>query len=478
MFFYQQRWACLLAFVALYSVFGLGQGQLVEDLEARLSTAASVTTNISSAPRWSDYHAPQAGYIVHVAEEQDVAVTVKYCNENGVKFLAQSGGHGWADTFDMSRGDVIINMRGLNSVTVNEARDRVTVGGGAIHGEFVDAAYENGVQVLNGGCNCVGVMGSTLGGGVSRFMNRYGLPADNVISANLVTGDGQLLEVSATSHPDLLWAIRGAGANFGIVTSAVMNAYPTIDNGRVWAGELIFRSGARDKLRAFIDAVNNLHLTEDMTIHWGFIHVEPNNTPAITAEIFFMRGDVAAGRAAFRSLYDLQPDEDTTEVLDYNRLNDDTAELCETGGSKPGWHVGLQTLDYDTWLAIWDWWTEFVARTGLNNTSILVECYSNEVVREIGSEGASYPHRAINYYAWTIPAWEDPSLDQTVEQYASRVCDLWRGTSGFNQSRAYLNFAYGDEPLEEIYGESLPRLRELKREWDPECKFNQFFPIV
>src|SRR4051794_10501063 len=99
-------------------------------------------------------------------------------------------------------------------------------------------------------------MGLTLGGGVSRFMNRHGVPADNLVSANLVTAKGEIVEVSETSNPELLWAIRGAGANFGIVTSAVLNAYPIIDSGRMWAGELIFSA---DKLEAYIKAINQLN---------------------------------------------------------------------------------------------------------------------------------------------------------------------------------------------------------------------------
>ncbi|PVI05760.1 FAD-binding domain-containing protein [Periconia macrospinosa] len=461
---------------SLLSLFVLPvlSSDIVAELGSRLSPAAFITTNISSAPRWSEYHAPQAGYIVHVAEESDVAETVKYCNQNNRTFLAQSGGHGWANTFSMNGKEVIINMRGLNSVQLSDNKTSVRIGGGVINEEIIQVAYENGVQVLNGGCNCVGVLGATLGGGVSRFMNLYGLPADNLISASVVTSTGSVVTASSIENSDLLWALRGAGANFGIVTSAVMNAYPAANNGTVWAGSLIFTG---DKLEGFIAAMGALNLTEDMTVHWGFSHALPNNGPAITAEIFFMRGDVKAAREAYQSLYALDPVSDTTRVLQYNHLNDDTIELCEDGGRKPAWHVGLKKLDYPTFQQIWDRWVEFVARTGID-TTILVETYSGYVTQSITSEHASYAHRDINFYAWSLSFWDDESLDGVVEEYGEEVRSLWRSSSGFEQSRAYLNFAHGDEPLEEIYGESLPRLKELKKKWDPEAKFNQFFPIV
>lgn len=264
-------------------------------------------------------------------------------------------------------------------------------------------------------------------------MNRYGLPADNIVSARLVTANGSLISVDENSHPGLLWALRGAGANFGIVTSVVMNTYPTIDEGRVWTGELTFTG---DKLERFVDAMSGLNLTEDMTVHWGFSHVGEDNTPMITAEVFFMRGDAEAGRQAFQSFYALEPGSDGTEVVAYNRLNDDTIGLCEDGGRKPGWHVGLKTLDYSAFQAVWDEWVDFVARTGFYSTTILVESYSNYVLRRAEyADRSSYAHREINHYAWTIPAWEDEAMDEVVEAYGDRVREIWRDTSGFGNGR-------------------------------------------
>ncbi|VUC28050.1 unnamed protein product [Clonostachys rosea] len=449
-----------------------GTLDVVGDLESLLSEKASVSTNITDAHRWSEYNNPSPGYIVNVAEELDVAKTVRYCNENNMQFLAQAGGNGWATTFHLTERDIIINLRGLNSVVMHPSGDRITVGGGASNQEWGQVAYENGRQVLSGGCNCVGVTGLALGGGVSRWMNLYGMPVDNVISANVVTASGDLVEASATSNSDLFWAILGAGPNFGIVTSLVTKAHPLIDEGSAWAGELIF-SG--DKLEAVVEAMNNLNITENMVVLWGFSYREE---PVITAQILYMPGDADAGREAFKPLYDIGPDQETVELTSYPHLNDDTDGLCEDGGRKPGWFTGLRTFDYPTFQTMYNEFSEFVINTGLDGTTILIECYSNYVLREIGSSGASYAHRDINYYAWILFGYEYAAWDQEVEVFGSRVRDLWRASSGFDTQRTYINFAHGDESLEEIYGESLPRLRELKQKWDPEHVFNQWFPIV
>lgn len=283
---------------------------------------------------------------------------------------------------------------------------------------------------MNGGCNCVGVLGATLGGGVSRWMGHYGMPIDNVLSANIVTSTGELITVSPDNHPDLFWAILGAGPNFGVVTSVVMNAFPLIDNGVIWAGELIF-SG--DKLKPVIEVLNNLVLTAEMAILWGFSFREEG--PVISAQVSYNSADPQKGRDAFRALYDLSPDQDTTTLLEYNHINDDTEFLCEDGGRKPGWFTGLRYFDYPTFQTIWDEFVAFVSSTGLEGTTILIECYSTDVLRKIDAGSTSYAHRDIDYYAWILFNFAEEESDPLVEAFGSRVRELWRSASGFEQQR-------------------------------------------
>ncbi|KAF1846587.1 FAD-binding domain-containing protein [Cucurbitaria berberidis CBS 394.84] len=450
-----------------------GSTNITQDLLAKLSPNASVTTDLSFAPRWSDYHSPRGSkYVVLVAEEQDVVETVKFANENDLNFFAQAGGHGWT-SFDWGKNDIIINLRGLNQAVVNEAKDEILLGGGTLQGEALAEAAANDVFVVAGGFNCVSALGVALGGGLGRWINRYGIHADNIIKVNLVTAEGELIEVSENSHPDLLWAIRGAGPNFGIVTSATMQAHPILNKGQLWEGELTF---AADKLEKYIEAINTMNYTEDMTNHWRFA-LNEHGTPVIVANVFFMSGDVEAARAGFKILYDLEPIADTTEVKQYAHINDGRDALCAHGGRKPAWSVGLKSLDYPSFKTILDEFVKFVADTGIMTTIMQIECYHNDAMRRIGSEGASYPFRDINFYALIIPVYDDASLDPVVETFGSRVNDLWKRSSGYEKQRTYINFAHGDEPLEQVYGDSLCRLSQLKGKWDPLGRFNQWFPI-
>ncbi|KAI1270443.1 FAD-binding domain-containing protein [Xylariaceae sp. FL1019] len=447
-------------------------GGIVEDLGPQLSSGASITSGNLTAPRWSDYAAPAPGYTVTVAEEQDVVKTVQYCNEKGINFLTQSGAHSSPTTFHIGSDDIVINVRAINFTTVSSDGTTMHVGAGALNSDIIEAAYESGGVVLSGGCNCVGASGLTLGGGLSYFMGEYGMPADNLISLNVVTANGTQVTASKTSHSDLFWALGGAGPNFGVITSFMIQVHPRSELN-IDAAALLFTG---DKLEAYIEALNNLNMTEKMTNNWQLLYQD--NVPYIQAGILYLEPNETAGREAFKSLYDLDPIISFAGVLEYNHVNDDTDYFCVKGGRKPSWHVGLKSLDYPTWQQVWDELVDFVDNTGLNSTRVLVETYSNYVAREIGSEDVCYPHRAINYHAVFQSVYTDATWDGAVEALGGKVRDFWRSTDGFDTPRTYINFAHGDEAPEIIYGESLPRLRELKAAWDPENKFNQWLPIL
>lgn len=291
-------------------------------------------------------------------------------------------------------------------------------------------AVTNDRIAVNGGCNCVGVLGATLGGGLSRWMGHYGMPIDNVLSANIVTSTGQLIAASPSDSPDLFWAVLGAGPNFGVVTSIVMRTFPLIDNGIIWSGQLVF-SG--DKLRLLVEALESLVLTAEMAIFWGFSVLQDG--PMISAQISYNSADPQEGRNAFRTLYNIGPDYEASALVEYKHINDGADVRCEDGGRKPIWLTGLRNLDYPTFQVIWDEFVAFVSSTGLNGTTILVECYSNDAQREIDNGSTSYAHRDINYYAMIRFEYDDEEFDSLARPFGSRIREFWRSTSGFDQQR-------------------------------------------
>ncbi|KAI9368475.1 FAD-binding domain-containing protein [Aspergillus egyptiacus] len=450
------------------------------ELGPQLSPSASLATDYSGFERWSAYRAPQPGVVVSVATETDVARTVAYCVSNSIQFLAQNGGHGWADTFDLGpngRG-LLIDLTQLNSVVFNDDRTQVTLGGGASIGEVVAAAVEHDALVPTGNCNCVGTLGAILGGGYGILQGMAGFGVDNVLVMNVVLADGELHTVTPGDE-DLFWALRGAGPNYGIVTSATLKSYPvaTAANVTAWMGTLVF-SG--DQVEAVVQAVDQLHLTPEMNIF--LYYARENGTPGLVAAPFYYdhgSEPEARGREAFASLLAIGPVQDQTAELPYARWNDRSEAFCTGGGYKPAYSAALGRLEPGTWKRMWDEYVAFTETEGTANSVVLMEAYSLERSRSLPDDSSAFPWRSrVNFQAIAIPWYYDPVLEGQATAWAKRMrAWLWE-TGGLHDAAAYVNFAHGDEDLTTIYGENVDRLRAIKARVDPGNVFNQWFNLV
>ncbi|KAF3940869.1 hypothetical protein ABW19_dt0208566 [Dactylella cylindrospora] len=378
----------------------------------------------------------------------------------------------------MGEGDVIINLRGLNSVEVDKSAMTATIGGGAIVKEIVDETYNNEMHYVAGGCNGVST-GGLLGAGLGRLMGEYGLGIDNLLSLNLVTAEGNLIHVTPTSpSPDLWWGLRGAGHNFGIVTSYTIRTYPWINGGVHFAGPLIFTG---DKVEEVTAAINSLEFKKPMSCHYYFAVDPSSGQPVVIVEPFYA-GTVEDGKEAFKPLIDVGPVVNMTGPVAWNVLNSSGDFFGTKGSRKPGYSAGMVKLDPTAYRNVWDSWTTFIQKHGtdkVGRSAILTECYCYETVRKVDPASTAFPHRDINFQAVIIPWYDDPELDIAAEGLASYVRKQWRSTSGLEEDRVYVNFARGDEALESIYGESwrIEKLKSLKAEWDPLNKFGQYLPI-
>ncbi|KAG4030746.1 hypothetical protein MFRU_011g02010 [Monilinia fructicola] len=440
-----------------------------------LSSAATISHNVSTVPRWSEFKAPSPGTIVNVATEQDVAVTVKYCIKNNIPFLAQNGGHGWSSTLDLYSNGILINLAGLNKVTFNDESTEVTLQGGALVENVINAAYENNAQVLTGNCNCVGALGAGLGGGYGNLLGLHGFSVDNMLSLNVVLANGDYVTVTPTDK-DLWWALRGAGPNFGIVTSAVMKAYPVPQaNSTAWTGALFF---TEDKIEALVQAIENLDLTGGMNIFMYFLTTgPPSYTPTVLITPFYY-GSEADGKAAFQSIYDIEPYLDKTAETIYTEWNAGAANFCEDGGRKPSYSAGFMKMVPSVWREIWNEFITFLKQPGTSSTTILLEVYSLQYAQSIDASTASFSNRYIRFNAAVIPWYNDASLDPVAETFGSSIRDLWRSVDHLPGNRTYVNFAHGDETNANVYSpENVQRLRKIKQCYDPDNVFSHWFNI-
>src|SRR5271154_2730397 len=188
--------------------------------------------------------------IVHAANLKDIQATLSFVTSNDLPLAVRCGGHSYAG-YSTCEGGIVLDMSGFRRIAIGGDKMSARVGGGALCGAVEIETAKAGVATALGQCPSVGVGGFLLGGGVGPLMSKYGLGCDNVVAADLVLADGRQVRASAHENPDLYWAIRGGGGNFGVVTAFEVALHPVSE---VFAGHIILSSAdGRELLRALRD---------------------------------------------------------------------------------------------------------------------------------------------------------------------------------------------------------------------------------
>jgi FAD/FMN-containing dehydrogenase len=188
--------------------------------------------------------------IAYCVDEQDVAAAIAFARERGLRIAVRGGGHNGAGLGSVDDG-LVIDLSAMDAIEVDPSARMVRVGGGAKLGQVDAATQEHGWAVPAGVIGTTGVGGLTLGGGIGHLTRTYGLTVDSLVSATVVLADGSVVAVDAEREPDLFWAIRGGGGNFGVVTSFSFRAHPA---GMALAGPVLYAlEDAPDVLRWYRD---------------------------------------------------------------------------------------------------------------------------------------------------------------------------------------------------------------------------------
>ena len=321
---------------------------------------------------------------------------------------------------DLGPNGIIINLRGLNQVTFNPSRTQATIGGGTLISEAIEAAYNSNAQLTTGNCNCVGVLGAVLGGGYGNLMGLTSFGVDRLLSVNFVDATGKLTTVTP-NQSDLWWALRGAGPNFGIVTSAVVKSasVPQADNV-AWFGPLIF---TQDKLEAVVSAINDLYIEAAMNIFLYF--VVSDGKPAILVTPFYYGNDTATAKTKFASILNIGPVSNGVQITPYTQWNDAATGFCIRGGRKPTYAAGMQQMVPSAWRAVWNEFVNFTSNPGTNQSVILMEAYSLTNRNVALDSTASFPYRQVPFNGAAIAWYSDPTLDPVAEAFGNRVRDIW-----------------------------------------------------
>ncbi|KAJ5959954.1 FAD-binding type 2 [Penicillium vulpinum] len=465
------------------------------DLEAlgrKLSSSAKVYFPGSSefqqlTTRWSVLEEPKVNVVVVPGTENDVVQTVKFANIKDLPFLTYNGVHGALVSLGKMDHGVGISLSQLNSVKIATDGKTVTIGGGTMSKKVTDTLWDAGKQTVTGTCECVSVLGPALGGGHGWLQGHHGLVSDQFVSMNVVLANGTLKKINKNS--DLFWAMKGAGHNFGIVTSLTSKIYDI--EHRDWAIETISFSG--DKVEAVYEAINE-HLLKNGTqpadvIEWSYWMndptVDPNN-PVIVVYLI-QEGVTAIDSIYTKPFHDIGPLAIVPQAGTYKDLAAwtgialDSAPCQNMGMANPRFPIYLETYDVPAMRKAWDIYEPAIRGTSPFSYSILMfEGYSFGGVHKITTRESAFPFRSENILA--APMINYVPVDQALEDKAvalgNELRNILHEASGRDDIRAYVNYAYGNETNHQLYGDNAKRLAALKKKYDPTGKFSFYAPIA
>src|SRR6266536_1318388 len=205
--------------------------------------------------------------IVRCLTTNDVVAALALARRARLEVSVRGGGHNVAGRA-VTDGGVMIDLAEMKGIAIDPDQATATAEGGALWGELNDAAAEHGLAVTGGAVSGTGIAGYTLGGGLGWLMAKYGLAADNLLAVELVTAEGDILHVDGASHPDLFWALRGGGGNFGVATSLTYRLHPVES---VVGGLIAHPIDVAPNLLAFYRGAV-AQASDDLTVLTGLVH--------------------------------------------------------------------------------------------------------------------------------------------------------------------------------------------------------------
>ena len=398
--------------------------------------------------------------IVRVADADDVARVVTFARENGAELAVRCGGHSGAG-HGVSDGGIVIDLRELKDIDLDVGGRRLWAGAGLTAGEVGEAVLPHGLVIGFGDTASVGIGGLTTGGGVGYLVRRDGLTIDNLIGAEIVTADGEILTVDADHHPDLFWGIRGGGGNFGVATKFHyrLNELPAFYGGMLVlpatvetiAGFIAAAEAAPEEL----STIANVMTAPPMP----FLPEETVGSVVILAMIGYA-GDEEAGQRAvapFRAL--AEPLADFVKAGSYAEMF--PPEDPDYHPTAAALNMHLDRVDRDVAATI----VEFLEKSDAPMRVAQLRVLGGAMAR-VPADATAYAHRSsrimVNLAAFYEGAEDRAAKEAWVREFAAAIDQGDRAV--------YANFLADEGPqrVRDAYpGATWDRLVELKRRYDP-----------
>ncbi len=414
---------------------------------------------------WNGTVDKRPALIARCINAQDVRQAVNFAREHRMLVSVRGGGHHIAGN-SLAGDGLVIDQSGSRTVRVDPERRTARVAPGALLGDLDRETQAFGLATPLGINSTTGVAGLCLGGGFGWLTRKHGMTIDNLISADVVTADGELRVASASTEPDLFWAIRGGGGNFGVVTSFEFGLHPV--GPQVYSGLVVYPfDQAQAVLRAWRDFT--VDATTELSV-WAVLRTAPplpflpasvHGQPVVVLALLHA-GDVAAGERA------------AAPVLRFG---------TPVGSAlAPNPYVGFQAA-FDPLLqpGARNYWKSHnfrVVDDGLLDVAISAaaaapgpECevfiaQLGGAMAEVAPADTAYAGRDASYVMNVHGRWQTPADDDRCREWARR---LYRDAAPFSTGGGYVNFFTEDEGerVAQAYGANYDRLREIKRRFDP-----------
>ena len=450
-------------------------GAVIERLRRTLDGRVTMPTDGDYDLERSTFNATisrRPAAIVRVHSTNDVVAAVRAANDLGLPIAVRGGGHSVAG-HAVADGALVVDLRDLRTVTVDPERRHARVAGGALWDDVDAATWAHHLTLVGGTFGDTGVAGLTLGGGIGWLMGTQGLTCDNLIRAEIVTAAGDRVVAGPDGDPELLWALRGGGGNFGVVTSF---EFRLADPGALIGGHLTYPIDATEQVLRRVAEVaatapDALTLTAMVGVHDELAGAEP----AVASVSVAWAGDPDSLDRVLRPLRtNLSPVEDDVAEMSYLELQAMAGRL--PFGLRHYWkgHF-LSALDDAVVGGVVDSLAGAPGALG----GILLESLRG-AARSEPEGGAAFGQRGATWNASALAIWEREEHDDGQIAWARAAAD--RVGVGSFAGAGYANYAPVDETAERVrlaFGnERFERLTQVKRRYDPDnrFRFNLNFP--
>ena len=413
--------------------------------------------------------------IIRAEQTADVIGAVNFARDAGLDLSVKGGGHS-APGFGTNDGGVVIDLSLMRHVDVDPAARTARTGGGATWGDFNYATHAFGLATTGGIISTTGVAGLTLGGGIGHLARGYGLSLDNLLSAQVVTADGQVCTASSQQNEDLFWALRGGGGNFGVVTSFEFQLHPVND---VYVGLFFYElDQAANLFRFYRDFINDA--PEAYGCFPAFQIAPPlpfipedRHGDTFCLAVVHWAGPIDQGENAMKPFRDLAPRvAEMVGPMPYPALNSAFDALFPKG-IRAYWKGNFVTELTDAAID-----AHLQHGPKVPEVSATMHLYPiNGACHRVPADATAFAYRDANFATVILASWTDPKVDADRIGW---VRDYYAATAPHSEPGGYINFMDDDDRsrIKDNYKGNYERLVAIKRTYDPDNLFhlNQNIP--